>query len=99
MDRQQITLHVDMHAAAMKCIAVACTGLDEATRALETAGSPGTPAALQLALEALMQSLIRHPLSHILAEVSQSWNRPLDITVWEPHTDYSASLQVLPWYL
>ena len=61
---------MDMHAAAMKCIAAACTGLDEAARALKTVGSPGTPASLQLDLEALMLSLLRHPLSHILAEVS-----------------------------
>ena len=63
---------MDMHAAELKWIAVACTGLDDATRALQTMGSPSSPAALQLDLEMLMQFLMRlHPLNHVLAEVSQ----------------------------
>ena len=52
-------------------MAVACSGLDEAARALEMMGSPVSPAALQLDMEGLMLSLMRHPLSHILAEVSK----------------------------
>ena len=71
LDKQQILLQADMHTAFMKCVAVASTGLDKATRALETAGSPGSRAALLLNLDALMQVLMGRPLSHVLAEVSQ----------------------------
>ena len=61
---------MDMHAAAMRCTVVAVAGLDEATRALQTMGSPGSSAATLLDVEMLMQSLMRHPLGHILPEVS-----------------------------
>ena len=60
---------MEMHAAAMRCMAVACSGLDKSALALQTTGSPASPAALQLDLEGLMQSLMTHPMSHILAEV------------------------------
>lgn len=76
MDKQQTILHMDMHAAAMKCMAVASTGLDRATRALDAVGSPGSRAALQLDLDALIQSLMRRPLSHFLAEVSRHRKHP-----------------------
>ena len=62
---------MDMHAAAMRCTVVAYAGLDEATRALQTMSSPASSAAPLLDVEMLMQSLMRHPLGHILPEVSQ----------------------------
>ena len=89
MDKQQTILHMDMHAAAMKCMAVASTGLDRATRALDAVGSPGSRAALQLDLDALMQSLMRRPLSHFLAEVSQHRKSPHG-----PHTRLNLSDEI-----
>ena len=76
MDKQQTILHMGMHAAAMQCMAVASMGLDRATRALEVVGSPGSQAALRLDLDALIRSLMRRPLSHFLAEVSQHRKSP-----------------------
>ena len=57
---------MDKHAAALTCVAVACTGLDNSARALETVGSSGNSAAIKLDQEALMQSLMRHPLSQVM---------------------------------
>jgi len=69
LSKQQASLHMDKHAAALTCVAVACTGLDDSARALETldsSGSSGNPAAIKLDQEALLQSLIRHPLSQVV---------------------------------
>ena len=66
LSKQQATLHMDMHAAALTCMAVACTGLDDSARQLEDMGSSGSPAAIKLDQEALLQSLMRHPLSQLM---------------------------------
>lgn len=71
MDKQLVNRHRDMRAAVVKCMAVACTGLDRAARTLEMLGSLGGPEGLQIDVEGLMQSLLRHPLSNVNAEVSQ----------------------------
>ncbi len=66
LSQQQATLHMDKHAAALTCVAMACTGLDESARALDTMRSLGSPAAITLDQGALIQSLMRHPLSQVM---------------------------------
>ena len=61
---------IDVDAAALACAAEACSGLQACAQVLEQLGSQGSPTALAFNHEALMQSLMRQPLSHTASKVS-----------------------------
>lgn len=66
-------LHMELHTAALGCVADACTTLSACAGPMENFGCEGGPCAILLDHEMLMQKLRSHPLhGQTASEVSDN---------------------------
>ena len=68
-----MTLHMELHTAALSCVSDACTTLSACAGPMESFGYEGGPYAILLDHEMLMQTLLSHPLhGQTASEVSDN---------------------------